>query len=317
LLALKFGKYVFTCVFEDCAVLPPYKGSTLRGIFGHALKKVVCALKKQDCSECLLANRCLYPTIFEIPAKPCPSSGPQRIVHPPHPYVIEPPVDQKTHYNIGDKLDFTLLLFGEANENLPYFIYAFDQMGHIGIGQHVDKKRASFYLQQVSVDQQIIYAKSDGKIRKNQALSELFIETPNVPQEANAAITIELVTPLRLKYQNSFKAELPFHVLTRAMLRRASSLLEYHGGGEPRLDYRGLVARAQDFAVKESHISWYDWRRYSNRQEQAMMMGGMIGQITYTGPLAEYLALLRFCEQTHIGKQTTFGLGKIRVMQNY
>jgi CRISPR/Cas system endoribonuclease Cas6 (RAMP superfamily) len=74
-----------------------------------------------------------------------------------------------------------------------------------------------------------------------------------------------------------------------------------------------LVAHAKDVAVKESHIGWYDWRRYSNRQEQAMMMGGMVGKITYAGVPGEYLPLLKFCEQTHLGKATTFGLGKIKV----
>jgi len=94
---MDYSRYIFSCKFENNAVLPPYKGSTLRGIFGHALKKVVCALRKQRCTECLLADRCLYPTIFEISAK-ANDSGRKRIAQPPHPYVIEPPPDAKTHY---------------------------------------------------------------------------------------------------------------------------------------------------------------------------------------------------------------------------
>jgi CRISPR/Cas system endoribonuclease Cas6 (RAMP superfamily) len=42
-----------------------------------------------------------------------------------------------------------------------------------------------------------------------------------------------------------------------------------------------------------------------------MLMGGMTGEIVYEGNLAEFMGLLRFCEQVHIGKQTTFGLGRI------
>ena len=41
-----------------------------------------------------------------------------------------------------------------------------------------------------------------------------------------------------------------------------------------------------------------------------MLMGGMIGAVTYTGDVTEFLPLIRFCEKVHIGKQTTFGLGK-------
>jgi len=80
---MDYGRYVFSCLIEDDAVLPPYKGSTLRGIFGHALKKVVCALKKQNCAECLLADRCIYPTVFEIPSKVNETSGRKRIVSRP------------------------------------------------------------------------------------------------------------------------------------------------------------------------------------------------------------------------------------------
>ena len=40
-----YGKYRFSCRLENDAVLPFYKGSTFRGVFGIALKKVVCAGK--------------------------------------------------------------------------------------------------------------------------------------------------------------------------------------------------------------------------------------------------------------------------------
>ena len=36
-----FGRYHFSCVFEDNAALPEYKGSTFRGVLGHALKNAM------------------------------------------------------------------------------------------------------------------------------------------------------------------------------------------------------------------------------------------------------------------------------------
>jgi len=39
-----YGKYKFLCRLKDDANLPYYKGSTFRGVFGRALKRVVCAL---------------------------------------------------------------------------------------------------------------------------------------------------------------------------------------------------------------------------------------------------------------------------------
>ena len=313
---MHYGRYVFTCVFEDEAALPPYKGSTLRGIFGHALKKIVCALKKQDCADCLLADRCIYPTVFEISEKVRESGGRKRIAQPPHPYVIEPPEDTKTHYQKGDLLNFSLLLFGAACDNIAYFIHAFDQIGGTGIGKRINGKGATFALNEVCADDDLIYSKKDGKIKKQAKAGDLSLsDLIETPKTGLFDIELELATPLRLKYQNGLKADLPFDVLTRAMLRRISSLFEYHGGGEPPLDYRGLIRRARQVEIKESHIGWYDWRRYSNRQEQAMMMGGMVGKIIYKDVPGEYLPLLRFCELAHLGKATTFGLGKIKVTQ--
>ena len=120
-----------------------------------------------------------------------------------------------------------------------------------------------------------------------------------------------MVTPLRLKFENRLKADLPFHVMVRAMLRRISSLFNHCGEGEPNLDYRGLVKRAEEIRISDDNLRWYDWRRYSFRQDQSMLMGGVVGSITYEGKIGEYMPLIDFCSTVHLGKQTTFGLGKI------
>ncbi len=40
--------------------LPPYKGSTFRGAFGHTFKRLVCVKRDLDCSTCLISDRCVY-----------------------------------------------------------------------------------------------------------------------------------------------------------------------------------------------------------------------------------------------------------------
>jgi hypothetical protein len=59
-----FGEYHFIGILEDDALLPPFKGSTFRGVFGRALKEVVCALKRQECPTCLLRSQCVYTQVF-------------------------------------------------------------------------------------------------------------------------------------------------------------------------------------------------------------------------------------------------------------
>lgn len=312
-----YGRYLFTSVLEDDAVLPPYKGSTFRGVFGHALKKVVCALKRQDCAGCFLHSRCVYALVFE-PSCMEPAGGRRRLAAPPHPYVLEPEPESRTHYEKGETFRFSLLLFGRMNESLPYFVYAIDRMGQMGIGKSISGKRPAFKLLQVTTpDDRVVYDGGTGKLQPPQPERHLEIEDfRRSGDESAESITLSLETPLRLKYQNHLKAEIPFHVLVRAILRRVSSLFNYHGNGEPPLDYRGLVKRAESVTIEDSALRWFDWKRYSNRQDQAMFMGGMTGSITYRGSLQEFMPLVRVAEEVHLGKQTTFGLGKIRILED-
>jgi len=306
-----YGAYRFSCLFEDEAILPSYKGSTFRGVFGKALRKVVCALKRNDCSECLLRERCIYYQVFETPSLSEEAGGP-RVASPPHPFVIEPPLTAETHFKKGEPFEFQFLLFGRANDYLPYFIYAFDEMGKVGIGKRVNGKRARFSLRNITADGKRIYSQEDRMLQKGEWYRDMSFPPGMDRAEDITSIRLFIETPLRLKFGNRLTAALPFHVLARAMLRRISSLFNFYGDGEPELDYRGLVKRAQDIRIADSRLAWFDWRRYSSRQDQEMLMGGIVGSVTYEGAIGGYMPLIELCSEVHLGKQTSFGLGKIR-----
>ncbi|MBW2030046.1 MAG: CRISPR system precrRNA processing endoribonuclease RAMP protein Cas6 [Deltaproteobacteria bacterium] len=295
-----FGDYSFFCLLENEAFLPYYKGSTFRGVFGTALKRVVCALRREECKDCILRERCLYSQVFETPSSR------------PHPFVIEPPLSTDTHFEGGSPFNFSLLLFGEANKNLPYFIYAFEQMGKIGIGKRVGGKRGRFAVESVKIGDELVYDGNEGKIIMKDPTQLSLNHGKEKTQKGISRLRLILITPLRLKFHNRLTAELPFHVLVRAMLRRVSSLYNAFCEGEPDLDYKGLVHRAQSVKVVRSEIDWFDWQRYSGRQDRSMLMGGIVGSITYEGEIGEYMPLLDFCARVHLGKQTSFGLGMVR-----
>jgi len=47
-----------------------------------------------------------------------------------------------------------------------------------------------------------------------------------------------------------------------------------------------------------------------------MLIGGITGEITYDGPVGEFLPFMHYCETVHVGKATAFGHGKIRIGGN-
>lgn len=307
-----YGNFNFTCRFETPAQLPEYKGSTFRGIFGRALKQVVCALKHQTCPDCLLRSDCLYPQVFESQLSAGDGDVPQR--NTTAPYVIQPPTTTRRHYAEGDAFNFNLLLFGPVNSRLPYFIYALREMGRLGVGKKIDGRRGTYRLESVSVGEQILYSDTDRKLHVPADIPDLALTPPPTgPTQDPRTVALSFETPLRVKYNNRLAPDMPFHVLVRAMLRRAADLLARFDGAEPNLDYRGLVQQAKSVATLHNRLQWVDWRRYSMRQDQAMLMGGLSGTVTYHGNLSPYLGLLDFCSRVHLGKQTSFGLGRYSV----
>ncbi len=305
-----YGNYTFRCLLINDALLPNYKGSTIRGLFGRALKSVVCVLKSVRCDQCNLKSRCLYTHVFEthLAVESCNRRSPI----PPHPFVLEPPLTGEKIFKEGSAFDFRLLLFGEVNYQIPYIIYAIKHMGRIGIGKGLNGERGRFVLDWVKERDNLIYSRDTDTIELNDTIPSInFVNSKNYPDE-EIRLNVEFLTPFRVKHKNQLEERLPFHVLVRAMLRRASSILNQYGEGEPVIDYRGLVHRAYSVKIVNSTISWFDWRRYSTRQDRSMLMGGINGSITYQGYLGEYLPLVELCSKLHIGKQTSFGLGKYK-----
>lgn len=124
---------------------------------------------------------------------------------------------------------------------------------------------------------------------------------------------IEFLTPTRLKFENCLASELESHILIRNLLRRLSTLSYFHCGQRLELDFKGLIDRAKRVTKVQSRLRWVDWERYSARQETAMLMGGLVGSVTFEGPLQEFLPFLRLGELVHVGKGTVFGLGLYRL----
>lgn len=250
--------------------LPLYKGSTFRGAFGHSFKKIVCLnIGTALCQRCK-NDKCVYGYVFETSPGET-ANKLKNLMDIPRPFVIEPPKEKRKCYKPGDRLEFTIVIFGKAIQFLPYFILAFKEMGDVGIGQG----RGQFSVVRVEdhAGRQVYDANSDvvvEDIKELPWIEEIF----EYPDDVLCELQMSFLTPTRIKIRNDLIVRPEFHVLIRSLLHRISSIMCFHCDSELNIDFRSLIAEAEKVSIKKSDVYWMDWERFSSRQETRMKLGG-------------------------------------------
>lgn len=290
------------------AGLPSYKGSTLRGAFGHALRRTVCAIPEQECESCRLRAACAYTRLFETYIEGDPPPLLRGLETAPRPYVFEPRTDART-FAPGDPLLFDLLLLGQAVDLQAYAVLALERMAAAGLGL----KRHRFALDRVET------LAPDGTLRpvvQNGRATPRGLHPPALPREDGPATRARLRfrTPTRIKLDHHLARSVDFRSLAFAMLRRTLELAHFHlPGAAVDWTFRAYLEQADRVRVLRSDLRWHDWERYSNRQGRKMTLGGFEGTLDLEGDLHPFAPLLRTAEIVHVGKGATFGLGKVEV----
>lgn len=302
LTTLPIARYQLTFQITEPILLPEYAGSTLRGAFGRSLRKITCMTKQADCKGCPLYRTCPYTNIFETPAPT--QHELQKFSQVPNGYIIEPPEWGEKIYFEGEKLQFSLVLFGKLLDQLPLIAFAFKRAFEYNVG------KGKAHLLDIAA-----FNESAGKfcsvldnsniIDHNQAVK--------IPEKFANDFIIEISTPLRLQENGKplREKEITAERFFISLAKRIALLSEFHA--EPlHLDFELLkvdIAKIQD----AKYLKWQDWTRYSSRQDQKMKLGGVIGkwQFKHLSPL---LAQLLYIGQwLHCGKNATFGLGKYHI----
>jgi hypothetical protein len=299
-------------MLED-ARLPAFKGALLRGGFGYAFQRATCP---QACwghaDQCATSTLCPYRWVFETPHPPdVPHLHDLRDV--PRPFVIEPPLDGRTHYAAGEPLEFTLMLIGRGIDYLPYFLFAFEQLGRMGLG----KRRARSRLERVEALRpwqpvgQVIY--QEGHVLPS-AEQVVTLDTSVIQQRAAtlpADLHLELRTPLRVKTQGAFLQRLDPAVLVQTICWRLRALATFHGAVPWDQDYRPLVEQARHIRVEQEQVRWQDWSRTSTRgaRPQKMTLGGLLGHAVLRDVPPDLRTVLLAGSLVHAGKACVFGHG--------
>ena len=287
--------------------LPDFAGSMLRGAFGHALRQLACMTKQKECDGCPLIVSCPYPAVF-APVPPA-THALQKFSQIPVPYIIEPPEWGVTQLAEGDAFSFHLVLVGRAMKELPLIILAWRRALTRGVGPGDGTAELMRVVHCADMQETEIHSPETGTIAPH-------AQEMNVPASGTVPdiVSLEFSTPLRLQRNGN---ALPPHkldarTLLMALVRRVNLLSEFHGAGPMVEDFSGLLnscSAVQD----ERNLQWRDWTRYSSRQQQAMALGGVVGQWHLSGDLGPFMPFLKLGQWLHVGKEAAFGLGKYRL----
>ncbi|OQX79142.1 MAG: hypothetical protein B6D56_07575 [Candidatus Omnitrophica bacterium 4484_70.1] len=290
---LSVYKYTFFLKFLTPATFPVYKGSVLRGAVITNFKNIVCINKKEkNCNSCFASESCVYKKIFEPVDKS----------NIPLPFILEPPYDKKKEYKKGERFEFNLLLIGKTSVYFPYFVIAVKRMENIGIGM---KSRGKFILEKIKNSKRVIYTCRDEKLLE-------FLQPARIKRGKTAdTLTLNFISPARIKIGGKLINNLPFSLLMKVLFRRISTLKKYYEDtNQDNIKWQEILKDAFFIKTISSNLKWYDWARYSLRQKTLMKLGGFVGKITYQGNFKKFLPFIRLGETIHIGKNTSFGLGK-------
>jgi len=316
------ARYRFVLQATTPLRLHAFAGATLRGGFGHVFKRTVCVWPPGDCPKCLLKHTCSYPYIFET-APPPGTAKLRGLEQIPRPYVLEPPEGPGRSYGAGESLEFRLVLVGRAIDYLPYFVLTFTELGRNGLG----RDRGRFTVAEVHAESrsgdQLIFTAAEGTLRDggNRQIAadftaERFARTA-ADVDGPVRFTVHFQTPTRIRNDGEVRAVVSFQDLTRALLRRLSSLCYFHCGRELSVDFKSLIEQASSVRTADERLRWQDQERFSGRQRQRIPMGGLVGTVEYEAPNAEklrpFLPLLAAGELVHVGKGVVVGLGRYRV----
>jgi hypothetical protein len=158
--------------------LNPHQGSAIRGAFFHAITDSFCmnrpALHTGGCARCPLVQSC--PVAFLVA-----TLDPQadRGADVPRPYTIQAPLNGKTRYLPGERLEFGLTMFARALNLFPYVILGLQRMERGGLGKRLaqnDWRRGTFRLVEVWAENPLT-----GERQRVLGTGETLVQVPDVP----------------------------------------------------------------------------------------------------------------------------------------
>lgn len=290
--------------------------NSFRGAMGYALRQISCFQKenvdKYACSNCCKVGNCAYALCYET------NKSHLRINtnifnsnEIPHLMNIDSGFPGNTLIKAGKSFSFYVRLLGNAVNVIPYIIVA-------------AKKAAVIGIRDIAADLVSIIDESTGKTiwsvqNDNIILPELenlIIQEPNCNNKEKCEIKLNFVTPVSFKNKKTggITREPDFSRIIGSLMRRYT-FFEATEGRKLNWHFSEISELASKVKISGMNIETVSWERYSTRQEQRIPVSGVIGTVSYIGPILGFEDLLNAGDVLRCGRSVTLGQGRINIAQ--
>ncbi len=278
----------FTFVPTAPIMAQAYPGSAWRGAFGHALKRMVCAMRLRPCDGCPLASVCIYPALF----------GSGSAQDGSRPYILCPDRPPKDGIlRPGEPVQLRMTLLPSAGPAAPYAVRALLTAAANGLT-----------ARRVPLDCIEIRDGATGlRIDPSAPLPDpVTLLCPPAPMSVRLRIT----TPLRIRLRGDLltgRSLLPQHLLAAADRR-----LRFLGLPRPERGTEAACPALETLRFADPRFGWLETTRFSSRQNASMQLGGIVGEATLDLRLASHVwPLLWAASILHLGKGASMGFGRV------
>ena len=299
---LKSNLFIYKCDIQfrvvENGILPTFKGSLFRGVFGRVFKKVSCSMYHGDCNKCTISKSCAYFNIFNLENEEQKNNG---TLYSPRPYCLrELPKINRVKQNDIISIGFTLI--GESNrEYLPYLIMSYNLMQDSLYGK--DQIKLEFKSIVDSVNSYEYSVNEDIPINFGLISNELI-------QNDFDTYEIHLITPLRIKFMGKQIFQLDKPSFLYNIKNRYKTLHEHYG-----IFNKEDLEQIEDFEITTIEEYSTNNKRYSSRQNKKLYLPGIIGKYKIKSNNKKLFNILKRLENLQIGKSTTFGFGQFKIIE--
>jgi len=263
--------------------------STLRGVWGRALRGIHCRQKQLECAECGFSN-CAYFVLFEKKYS---------LAEQYHPYIIQ------SRFTDTGKIEARFKFFGWPCEHSGSLLNSVISVG----GRQISLLGKRYILELVEIRDAAdnILFKPESTTVRRPSVREL-----EYSPQACPGLVLTFITPLRQKQRGRLMNDFEWEPFAKSLIQRVRFIDQHFNREELKIADNIDISLASPPVCR---TRWSEKLRVSFRQDSRMSIGGLLGRVKLMGVSPEMVGVLKLGRWLHAGKQCTFGNGEINLQK--